>query len=51
MEIIDGIIIFNTPSTFFKWLWNYDGKLRVAKDKNVYEKKKLVAKLSFVKRK
>lgn len=51
MEVIDGVIVFSKPSPFFKWLWNYEGKLRIAKDGNVYEKKILKAKLEFFKRK
>lgn len=50
MEIIDGIRVFKSPSSFFKWLWNYEGKLVVTENKDVYCCGKLIAKLSFVKR-
>jgi hypothetical protein len=50
MEIIDGVKVFSNPSTFFKWLWNFEGELTVSESKDVYCCKKLIAKLSFVKK-
>ena len=50
MEVIDGVKIFHTPSTFFKWLWNYEDELTVTESKDVYCCGKLIAKLSFVKK-
>ena len=50
MEIIDEIRVFHSPTIFFKWLWNFEGELTVTESRDVYCCKKLIAKLSFVKK-
>ena len=42
-------IVFDSPNSFFKWLWNYEGELTITENKDIYEGRKLVAKLGYIK--
>ena len=51
MEVIDGLKVFSNPSTFFKWLWNYDKDTVIDEEGNLWCGRNLIAKLRFYKRK
>ena len=50
MEIIDGIKVFSNPTTFFKWLWDYDKDTILKDNGDLYCEKELIAKLRFIRK-
>lgn len=51
MDNANEIKVFDKPTEFFKWAWDYEADLNISVNGEIFRGRTLIARLSFFKRK